>query len=79
MCSFVLKTHTELLFDHIKQDTNNMKAHLDHPYPLLQRCQPSEDGRQCLLISYLALEMTELLLMYKTLHCISFSGTDEPE
>lgn len=79
----MLKTHAELLFDHIKQDdTNNMKARLDHPYPLLQRCQPSEDGRQCLLcllISYLALEMTELLLMYKTLHCISFSGTDEPE
>lgn len=51
---------------------------LRSPLPL-QCYQLSEDGRQCLLISYLALEMTELLLMCKTLHYVSFSGTDEPE
>lgn len=51
LCSFVLKTHTELLFDRIEQgDTTNIKARLGHPHPLLQRYQPSEDGRQCLLL-----------------------------
>lgn len=51
LCSFVLKGTTELLFDHTKQgDTTNIKVHLGHPYPLIQRYQPSEDGRQCLLM-----------------------------
>lgn len=60
-------------------DTSLSSRHIS-PISLSTMLAALGNGRQCLLISYLALKITqELLLMYKTLHCISFSGTDKPE
>lgn len=82
LCSSVPKTRTERPSDRTKQtDTASVGEGLRRPPPFGPPTSSPLWGweRQCLLMSDLALEVPQPLLVYETLPRISFSGTDEPE